>query len=300
MRFITATILWIVTVTQTAGCASSPAQLPPALDGYRLSTREANVCAAAVTTINGLLIPYNGMRLAIADAAAVPTGAVPVYCVRARKPTAGAICFVPVNTRAIVIQVDELPLLHDRLCGGREGRLLVETADLLALSLLHECGHIEREHYVNRQAGLALRPAWNAEDTVQKRREFEADAFAAEVIRSAKDISIFDDPERQKAYVRLSLTIPAITWNLTQTRVIDNFGATALRLPSAFWERGYTHPNIEYRMLLLAYLLDGSPGDPDSVTRFEQLRKEVQLEKPPIDLAIPPTSTDGVNNTRPD
>jgi hypothetical protein len=51
----------------------------------------------------------------------------------------------------------------------------------------------------------------------------------------------------------LSLCLMNAGWNLLQHRLIENFGATTLRLPSAFGDRNYSHPNLELRLLVINY-----------------------------------------------
>jgi len=50
--------------------------------------------------------------------------------------------------------------------------------------------------------------------------------------------------------------------------MLNNFGATSLRLSKVFSETGYSHPNLELRFLVINYLV--TPGKPqlDLLTSF--------------------------------
>jgi hypothetical protein len=126
----------------------------------------------------------------------------------------------------------------------------VDPTQSLAVILLHEAGHFEYG-----DAGLYGEPVAINKDSLpvqlneSKNKELRADRFAGDQIRSASKSS----GHRQKTAMDLSLCLINAGWNLFHHRLIDNFGATTLRLPSAFGDRNYSHPNLELRLLIINY-----------------------------------------------
>jgi hypothetical protein len=89
-----------------------------------------------------------------------------------------------------------------------------------------------------------------------KQEETRADAFAAGQIAGSTKRKW--DPAMSAYHVSMALS--HISWNLQANRMMNNFGATSLNLPSAFNEKCLSHPNLELRFLAINYLVQ--PGKP--------------------------------------
>jgi hypothetical protein len=131
-----------------------------------------------------------------------------------------------------------------------DGTLDVDQIDALAVILLHEAGHFRFG-----DAGEYGTPVPVSSDTLpiqvgeDKNKELRADRLAGDQIRAASASS----GERQRIALGILLSLANVGWNLFQHRLIGNFGATTLNLPSAFGDLNYSHPNLELRFLIINY-----------------------------------------------
>jgi hypothetical protein len=140
------------------------------------------------------------------------------------------------------------------------GTMDLEPDDALAIILLHEVGHIQPAALPDNQAISALVSSLGS----GKQEEMRADAFAAGQIAGATSRKW--DPTQAAFHVSLALS--HISWNLQADRMLNNFGATSLNLPSAFNEKGLSHPNLELRFLVINYLVHPDKASLDLLNAF--------------------------------
>ncbi len=167
-----------------------------------------------------------------------------------------------------------------------ESTLDVNATDALALVLLHEAGHF---HYGD--AGDYAKPQPLNIDTLVrdlnegKSKELRADQFAGDLIRTAQLAA----PPRGTDAADLSLALLNASWNLLHSRLIGNFGATGLRLPSAFGDLNDSHPNLELRFLVMQYVVTRSQVALENLKMFLDLRaagradRGILFGKPPAE-----------------
>lgn len=206
----------------------------------------------AVTRANAILDPAGRLRLTTAAVKPVSGHkSIPVSLVSGNFVSDAEVALIA-DGSCIFVNRDWKAQLAPFFGKDTEGTMDLEPGDALAIILLHEVGHIQ-------PAGLPDNPAI-AEllDTLGsgKQEEMRADAFAAGQIAASSKRRW--DPSMSAYHVSMALS--HISWNLQANRMLNNFGATSLNLPSAFSEKGLSHPNLELRFLAINYLVQ--PGKP--------------------------------------
>jgi hypothetical protein len=144
------------------------------------------------------------------------------------------------------------------------GTMDLEPGDALVIILLHEVGHIQSAALPDNPAISALVASLGS----GKQEEMRADAFAAGQIAAASRRKW--DPTMAAYHVNMALS--HISWNLQADRMLNNFGATSLNLPSAFNEKGLSHPNLELRFLAINYLVHPDKTSLDLLNTFLDAR----------------------------
>ena len=149
---------------------------------------------------------------------------------------------------------------------GKEttGTMELEPGDALAIILLHEVGHIQPAAVPDNPAISALVASLGS----GKQEEMRADAFAAGQIAGASSRKW----DKTMAPYHLGMALSKISWNLLAVRMVNNFGATSLNLPSAFNEKGQSHPNLELRFLVINYLVHPDKASLDLLNAFLDAR----------------------------
>jgi hypothetical protein len=250
---------------------------------YRSDSDEAALLTEAVGLVNAFDLKDQGLRLHLCfDELPGAIDGVPVYLVRSKPATAGQICFVPVNEKCVLFQADELELMKKRFTPEDGRGLDLDMPALVAFFLLHEVGHIHAEHYKRGKSASISTSELNNTTTEAKGRELKADEYAASVIVAANTESAFDNAARFNAWFRLTMMITACDWNLWTIRMLDNPGTTILRDPRVLWDRGYSHPNLELRFIIISHLMNPTDESKKQLEEFEAFRNEVPKVPEPV------------------
>lgn len=275
MSRITAYHLWAMgLLSLLAGCSRPDSTTTPnPAEKYALKETLVGWSAVeqAMQLVNNALNDDVGFRFG--DARNRPSGYtdkfIPVCLIDEPNLVRLGPSFVPEGEECVLVNAGELAKLATLFAGDAEVPFTNTEGDLLALILLHELGHIR---YGDSGACVdeRLLPRTNLNLTANgmKARELRADAFAAEHIRDA--FAAVNSAPRLMAGFRLRDTLAKVAWNFTSRRVLNDFGATILRRPDVFWDSGYSHPNTEFRILTMQYLV--SPTG-DSERLLEQFRE---------------------------
>ncbi|WP_257169611.1 hypothetical protein [Bradyrhizobium sp. SRS-191] len=183
-----------------------------------------------------------------------PDRAVPVHAVGGQGLGRGELVSIYSDCRCILVKTGDLDRWLQEKVGSGSALMSVDPGALLAYMLLHEIGHfIDRD-----ESGAMSAPggvgSLNRDDTAQKDRETAADRFAATSLKDALQSS----GARGLSAGEVTMALSNLSWNLSAHRLLDDFGATSLGKPQAFWDRGYSHPNIELRILTVNALVSGS------------------------------------------
>ena len=64
-----------------------------------------------------------------------------------------------------------------------------------------------------------------------------------------------------------------LSWNMQAFRSLDEFGAFAVGKPSVFFDNGYTHPNLAWRILRVNNLIQQTQETQYLLEAFEDARR---------------------------
>lgn len=257
---------WLTAAVLLAGCSRPPEPVAcsPAKYGYVPTKSHAEEVASAVAMANNVLPADTQLVLDPPPNSSTPvvpaagTERVPVWTVAERNLGPLDVAFVPEGCRAVVLQT---PALFARIAawnGDPQTALDAESPSAVAWLLLHEAGHLGEGKAGKFEAAPMVRGV-NFSDTPDKRREAAADHFAATLVKDGVGSS---DLSRMLASNRIALALTNLSWNLERDRLLGDFGATALDLPRAFGDPAYTHPNLEFRILVAnAWINPGEPSE---------------------------------------
>lgn len=170
---------------------------------------------------------------------------VTVYLVEGRPGAFVTPAAVPRGCRCIFVSPLVLDEWIQRNSSGA-GRMLLDTGNFLVFVLLHEVGHLK-----NSTPGAAFRDGilsqLNIDPSRAKAAEEEADNFAADLLKSRATQPDVDDVSLDANWVVTELT--KLSWNMQALRTLDEFGAFSVGKASVFFDNGYTHPNLAWRIL---------------------------------------------------
>jgi hypothetical protein len=227
---------------------------------------------AAIAAANTILGP--GVQTKLAPAwltRADPPGSVRVHAVGAQGLSRRELVAVYTECRCVVVKARGIEEWLADKTGAGTGLLTIEPRFLLAYMLMHEVGHVVAKDATRADAGAAA-PAGttplNRDPTAQKNREIAADRFAAGAIASARDAG----SSQGLAAMQVMMALSSLSWNLAAHRLIDDFGGTAVRKRSLFWDDGYSHPNLELRVLTVNALIARTEAAEQLLKDFQGLR----------------------------
>ena len=255
-------------------CAVKPAtSRKDDLTDFAVVAEGREVTLLAIAKVNDLLKTEPPLKLRAAWIAATleDKDAIPVDNVDVPSKNKGMICLVPPGRRVIYVEAAQIPSLPKTFSGGFKDGLDVKPEEILAVCLLHECGHIRNEDYKLLNFADPTQQ-YNIDATEVKRIEVKADEFAADQIKAG--LQRGQPTLRFLSAANASMTAQNVSFNLLGHRVLDEFGATALRKPDALADLDYQHPNFELRFLNINYLVSGSDTARALLEDFIRLRKE--------------------------
>lgn len=195
---------------------------------------------------------------------------VTVHLISPGSVSAAYSIMVPNNCGCVFIQPVAVQQWIAKYSSASTAMMAIEPSSMLAFMLLHELGHIENGDPGQFEDAQG-RPAFNLDPSEQKRREQSADDLAADRLTaaSADTAALAGWLDAQT----LQMDLGSLSWNLSSIRLLDNFGATVLCSASVFQDAGYTHPNLELRMLYVNDRLTNTSTSHDLLTSFENCRR---------------------------
>jgi hypothetical protein len=201
-----------------------------------------------------------------------PDRAVPVHAVAAQGLGRNELVSIYSDCRCILVKSGDLDRWLQERVGSGSALLNVDERALLAYMLLHEVGH-----FVDGDADGAMTSptsdgvgSLNRDETTQKEREAAADRYAASTLKAALQFG----GTRGLSAAEVAMALSNLSWNLSAHRLLDDFGATSLGKPRAFWDAGYSHPNIELRILSVNALVSGSDAAQELLDDFRNRRNQ--------------------------
>lgn len=243
------------------------------------SEEQRETTSKAVTLANKVLGPDVPFRLRPSWEAGGPAGpeTVRVYLVDTDPPGKYGLSFVPRGERCVFVDAKRVAAIADIFSKNFKGAIALPVDQLLAVTLLHEAGHIFHGHWGGMNNGEGSGDLdLNLEENDGKRRESEADRFAADQIKAGMQVGT--EAGRFATALKLGTTATTMSVNFTLQRLMDDFGATSLRLPHAYWDDGYSHPNLVYRVLKINYEISPTDAGQKLIDDFEESRKARRQE----------------------
>ena len=273
MKRVFRTVLIVSTLLLAAGCSphgSTKASLGLERFGLIDSPADHPQMASAIAEASTVLGDDSKVRFAEGWAQGSAGGGVKVFTSTASGFGQSEIMATYQECRCIVAQTTSLSRWLAAHLGTSEALLGLDTKNLLAYMLLHEAGHV-----VHGDAGSVLpsdmsgvKEARSSPQQVSN-DESSADEFAAEAIVRALEQKGTD---RGVAAAKLSVTLGQLSWNLSAHRLLDDFGGTGLNKPSLFRDSGLSHPNLEWRVLVVNAAISKSEAARQLLEEFEKRR----------------------------
>ena len=155
------------------------------------------------------------------------------------------------------------------------GRFELDASYILVFILLHEVGHIADGSPSGEFTDGALSQL-NIEPSRAKASEEKADEFASDLIRKHARPGSAGFLDASFASMELS----KLSWNMQAYRSLDKFGSTSLGTPSVFFDQGYSHPNLEWRVLRTNHLIQQTPESKKLLDAFEAARQRGTTQGP--------------------
>ncbi|WP_139826134.1 hypothetical protein [Derxia lacustris] len=193
---------------------------------------------------------------------------VAVYVVDDRQGTVVTPAAVPNGCRCVFIFPAVVTEWVRRNSAGL-GRIQLDAEQFLSFILLHEVGHLKMgtPGAVFREGRLSQ---LNVEPSRAKVAEEDADNFAADLLKARMAKTPVGEVSLAANWVVLELT--KLSWNMQAFRTLDEFGSFAVGKPLVFFDDGYSHPNLAWRILRVADRIQGSQETRYLLDAFEEAR----------------------------
>jgi hypothetical protein len=77
----------------------------------------------------------------------------------------------------------------------------------------------------------------------------------------------------------LRLALQNISWNMQVWRSLEYFGSASTFVPEVYWDQGYSHPNLAFRMLIIGDLVESNYLSHQMVQMFVEGRNRKPWNK---------------------
>ncbi len=179
---------------------------------------------------------------------------IPVYLIDDTNLAVQETAFVPRRCRCIFVNRRGVLAFAAAYGDEANGLTKIDIVRLYQVLLLHEVGHVKHGHEGSSGFGdPRQRRSLNLDPSDVKNQEVEADRFVGDVLR--KTSAPGGDFNRFMEASWIAVAIQKLSGNMQKIRLIDNFGGTAANAKYLFWDSGYSHPNLEFRMIVLNNLI---------------------------------------------
>ncbi len=238
--------------------------------GYATTTMDQQLVEAVLVRVNRLL-SETAIRLMPSwrsNGSSTAEG-FPVYLVQSGSKGAETPAAVPFGCRCVFVNPFVLADWVKNNSKG-SGRLDLDRGNFLAFVLLHEAGHLAKltsaAVFENGEMSQL-----NVDPSKAKAAEEEADDFAAELLKRRARQAQVNDTSLDANWVVNELT--KLSWNMQAFRSLDEFGAFAVGKPSVYFDNGYTHPNLAWRILRVNNLIQQTKETQYLLEAFEDARR---------------------------
>jgi len=197
----------------------------------------------------------------------VTDSTIPVYAVSDEGLGRFEVAFVVEGCAAVIIQG---PAFDAWLGAIQDSDSLTADRDAtLAFLLLHETGHLTN-HDCEGAGALGGGMVYTKDASGTKRREIDADSFAARALRASSQ----QWRDGLNAALSIEMAVSTLSFLVSGNRITTHLGASLLPTREVFWDFGFSHPNLEWRLLSVNYQLDPTPVARRLLDDFEAHRDE--------------------------
>lgn len=255
-------------IVLTSGCTHQPrTEDPVAVMGLTETALGRAVIEKAVDIANSWINPELGMRFAPSwqkQDLKQAKGVIPVYSIAELHAPATDIVAVPTHCHCVFVQPRAYEKWLENHISHTSQTLEVSEERLLAFMLLHEAGHLV--HGDPGEFDASSTGSLNTDATNEKQREQAADSFAVEQLKNAmqrkKDVAAWLSAQYASA------DLANLAFEMQQVREERYFGAESLGTLQAFYDLGYSHPNLELRLLTMNDQISETPTSHELLSNF--------------------------------
>lgn len=241
-----------------------PAAFLKRYDLERTSAEQALVETAATAANSVLESVDGGWAFEFGGVTSTVPSPVPIVLLSNRNLSPNVdVIDVPEGCRCVLIQASAIrKWLEDARDANGFGDPFDETF-ALAFMLLHEMGHIAEEDYVDHEG----KP--DPDGKIAKQREERADAFAEKALRAA----LGGSGEAVQVAQSIVGNLNVLAFNVYYANALAQGLSELLCLTSTlYWDMGYSHPNLVFRMMTMAGKLVPSSQTAQIVAEFVDCR----------------------------
>ncbi|CAG9932034.1 ImmA/IrrE family metallo-endopeptidase [Candidatus Nitrotoga arctica] len=240
--------------------------------GLRHTNQDQQIVAKAIERAN-LFLEERKIRLSPSWSNVIKNNSadddVSVYLVEKRGDDTTTPAWVPKDCHCVFVNPKFLASWAANNSKGI-GRMSIDREYFLTYILLHEVGHISK-HTSAKVFDESTMNLLNIDKTKEKANEEDADKFAAELLRKYSRQSHVNSASLEANWVISELS--KLSWNMQAFRTLDEFGAFALGKPSVYFDNGYSHPNLAWRILKVNYLIQQTEATQALLNSFEEARQ---------------------------
>jgi hypothetical protein len=150
------------------------------------------------------------------------------------------------------------------------GQMSIDRGYFMTYVLLHEAGHIAK-HTPSGAFEDGTLNQLNIDPTKAKANEEDADEFAADLLQKSSRQTPANNTSLEANWVINELS--KLSWNMQAFRTLDEFGAFAIGKPSVYFDNGYSHPNLAWRILRANNLIQQTEATQTLLNSFEDARQ---------------------------
>ncbi len=247
--------------------------------GLEHTAQDRPLVATSIARVNRLLAG-RAIRLAPAwEPLPQPSNGIasyPVYLIRTPDGKGTTPAAVPKGCQCVFVDPAFLESWAEFNSQGN-GRLTIDRKYFLDFVLLHEAGHIANGTAAGRFENGGWSP-FNIDPSKDKTAEIGADDFAATILKDASQHTSANNDSIQANWVVNELV--KASWNMQAYRTLDEFGAFAIGKRSVFFDNGYTHPNMAWRILRVNHAIQQSEATSSLLKAFEEARERGEKSEP--------------------
>jgi hypothetical protein len=251
------------------GCnAPSFSVIAPESFGLEPTTSEGELVRGAMSIANNLLERRSNLSFVLGEGNDGSDGRVPVFVLASINLTLSDVMWVPKGCKCVYVHARGLRRWLDKARSADGYGDAFEEGDVVAFFLLHEMGHVSHD-----KPGALLdfedsNPSQNMEKSNSKKDEEDADAFAEGVLKKALE----SNANGATASV-VSQNIAVLAINIYTASILGvTLNEILCSSPKIYWDWGFSHPNLAYRLVRIAHDLAPSEMMSTALTDFENCR----------------------------